>query len=225
MADPAIPAPPAVDPQRRRIIAVTVTSVVALAIAAAVVGWVIGSNDPNTPVSQGSATPTPSASVTASPTPTSSPTATPTSSATQPGGLPNYTGRPLTEVFADLRAAKLGVNVVFEGDGDDQTVSRTEPAAGTKVNNGTTVKVYVKGSAPVVTVPDVTGKSCSSGLGTAGNLLFEAGLKVIYAAGERDGVVTAQTPDPTSTTTRWNDGVTVTCGTTPPTDQPSAAAG
>jgi beta-lactam-binding protein with PASTA domain len=141
------------------------------------------------------------------------------------GGLPNLAGIPFTDAFAQLRALKLGVNVVFLGEGDDQTVDHTDPAAGTVVKGGSTVKLFVKGSAPLVTVPDLTGLSCASGTGTAGNTLFEKGLKIAYADGVRDGIVISQTPDATSTTTHWNDTVTVTCGTASPTDQPSAAAG
>jgi hypothetical protein len=205
------------DPLRRRAIALTVAAVLALAVAAAAIGWLIGSNEPaGTPTANSSSltnspTPSPSAS-SPSPTPsqtTASPTVSPSGD-----GLPDYAGRQFVEVFRELRQLKLGVRVVFEGSGDDQTVSRTDPGPGSVVTAGTTVTIYVKGGAALTTVPNLIGLSCDTGTGTAGNVLFEAGLSPNYGAG-RDGVVIAQSPDPTSLTTRWNDTVEVTCGASP----------
>jgi len=209
------------DPLRRRAVAVSVASVFALAIAAAAIGWLIGSSSPEgEPKAHTSTTASPSGSTpTSSNTPTadktsSSPLGTPTDTPSR-GGLPDYAGRPFVDVFRELRLMKLGVRVVFEGTEDDPAVDRTEPGPGAVVLSGSNVTIYVKGGPAFTTVPNLIGLSCGSGTGTAGNVLYESGLSPHYGIG-REGVVVAQAPLPTSLTTRWNDTVEVTCGSASP---------
>jgi beta-lactam-binding protein with PASTA domain len=130
-----------------------------------------------------------------------------------PGTLADYTNRPFLAVFTELNGLHMGVNVKFTGDGTDNLVQKTDPAAGTPIHNGLTVTLTVSGQPPAVTPPDLTGKSCASGDGSAGSTLYLAGLKVMYADSQRAGVVLSQDKTPSSTDVKWNDTVTVTCGT------------
>jgi beta-lactam-binding protein with PASTA domain len=87
-------------------------------------------------------------------------------------------------------------------------VRATDPAGGTQVRRGTTIKIFVKGAAPKAVVPDVKGKPCAE----AADLIVENGLYPKYPTG-RTGVVLNQTP--TSATLRWNDEMEIHCGTAP----------
>ena len=109
---------------------------------------------------------------------------------------------------ATVRDLKLGWSLVFEGSGDSAAVRVTEPAAGTFVTRGLTVKIYVMGVAPLVAVPEVRDLSCSG----AGDRIVDSGMYPQYDNG-RVGSVTWQAPVPTAQPIlRWNDLVTIHCG-------------
>ena len=108
-----------------------------------------------------------------------------------------------------VRDLKLGWRLEFEAAGTDSTVRVTEPKASTMVNRGDTIKIFVKGAAPLASVPGVKGLACTQ----AANLIVDRGLYPTYLTG-RDGVVLSQAPassDPP--TLHWNDQVQISCGT------------
>ena len=163
-----------------------------------------------TPLPQGAGTPTPASTVT--PTPTATPTSVPTTTSaplpTDTFPLPKLAGADFKAARAKVRDLKLGWRLEFEGAGTDQTVRATDPAGGTLVKRGTTIKIFVKGAAPKAVVPTVKGKSCED----AAALIVEAGLYPKYPTG-RAGVVLTQTP--TSANLVWNDEMEISCGTAP----------
>lgn len=73
--------------------------------------------------------------------------------------------------------------------------------------SGTTVKLYVSGSAPQLDVPDVTNMACAA----AGKTIAAQGFMPLYPFG-KSGVVLSQDPDSSFTGAHWNDQVTLTCG-------------
>jgi hypothetical protein len=153
-------------------------------------------------------TPTPTPTATAQPTVTSTPTSTGTPDTF---ALPDLAGLDFRAARTKVRELKLGWRLTFEGTGSDASVRATEPAAGTLVKRGDTVKILVKGSAPVATVPNVKGLPCAD----AAALVVDAGLYPQYPTG-RDGVVLSQTPSASDPATlRWNDEVTLSCGRAP----------
>lgn len=179
-------------------------------------------------IQQGFATPTGSAPVTAAPTPTLTPapsstpaaTVTPTPAATATPSaepvvftLPDLAGLDFMAARATVGELTLGWRMVFEGMSDDHTVRATEPAAGSTVRQGDTVKILVAGSAPAVTVPSVIGLSCRQ----ADIVVVDRGLHPQYPTG-REGVVVDQAPAATDDDAtdgpmlHWNDEVTIGCG-------------
>lgn len=73
--------------------------------------------------------------------------------------LPNYVGKPLAEVTADLTARNLKFETIPE---PNTTVApgyvhRTDPQAGTVVTDGRVIKVYFSPELLLVKIPDVTG--------------------------------------------------------------------
>jgi PASTA domain len=193
---PAAPAQPAAAAGQGRVIAGVAAGVVALALLGFGVGWLaFHGGTPHAGPPQ--VVPPPSAvapSVIAS------------------GGLPDYTGQDFVAVRADLRAHQMGVRLFF-GTGVGQTVARTDPAPGARVGRGQTVKVYVTGPAPLLSLPTVVGQVCNDG----GRALADAGVYPQYPTG-RAGTVVSTEPDATATTVHWNDNVKVVCarpGSTP----------
>jgi hypothetical protein len=146
---------------------------------------------------------------TATPTPTPVPTPTPTPTAGASFPVPDVAGDNFELARAELRALRLGVQLVFEGtDPAVGDVRVTEPSAGTVVRRGTTVKVFVRGAAPPATVPDVSGLTCSA----AARRIVDAGLYPRYPRG-RTGSVISQVPVATDAPTlHWNDTVQILCG-------------
>jgi PASTA domain len=133
-------------------------------------------------------------------------------SVTASGALADYTGQDFVAVRAELRAHQVGVRLFF-GTGSGQAVARTVPAAGTPVQRGQTVKVYVTGPAPLLTLPAVAGQACNDG----GRALADAGVYPQYPTG-RAGAVVSTDPAGAATTVHWNDTVKVVCakpGSTP----------
>jgi hypothetical protein len=151
------------------------------------------------------ATPT-TAPAPTTPASTESPTAAPGD--TFP--VPDVTTMDFMAARKKVRELRLGWQLIFEGsDPADASVRATEPAAGTQVRKGTTVKIYVRGAAPPATVPGVTGLPCAQ----AASIIVEQGLYPQYETG-RSGAVVSQTPSASDPQTlHWNDRVRISCGT------------
>jgi hypothetical protein len=151
--------------------------------------------------------PTASPQPPASPSPTTAPSQT---AAPDTFGVPDVTTADFQTARTKLRSLKLGWQLVFEGgDPADASVRATEPAAGTPVRKGTTIKIFVRGAAPLATVPEVKGKPCAEAAG----LIVEQGLYPAYDTG-RDGTVLNQTPAATDPpASHWNDQVHIGCAT------------
>lgn len=193
-----------------------VAGFVALAAIGAAVGWGL-TKGPGTSIVAG-----PSSSPSLSSTPTA-----PASPTTPPAGefvIPDFAhvGTLFQDARSQLITQKLGVVLYFGfTTGGDGTVSRTFPLAGSAVSKGQTIKVFVNGAAPILTVPNVTGQPCA----TAGKMAAAAGLAPKYANG-KNGLVAAQSPTADSTTTHWNDTVMLICtpdGNLPPTSPPPSS--
>lgn len=198
-------------------VAVIATSVAVLAIIGATGGYLLANTHP-TGDPTATASPTPAAqSPSASPSPSYSPTSQPST-----GSLPPGVGADFREYYVQLRDLKLGVTVIFGEPGEPGTVTRTEPAAGSPIHNGLSVKVYAAGDPPLVEVPNLVGVKCRTAGGAAG--LGKVGLTPAYSGDDPDNsVVIAQSPDPaTGGTAHWNDRVVLTCGQSP-SPSPSAA--
>ncbi|MCW3842425.1 PASTA domain-containing protein [Micromonospora yasonensis] len=193
-------------------------AMVLLAVIGASGGWVLA-GEPDRPVSNASTPPAPSgeASTAAPPsTPAQRPTGTRTTTA---AGLtvPELVGTDFEAARGQLRDRKLGWRLIF-GTGSDRSVLRTSPAPGTPVRRGVTVTLWIAGSAPAVSVPDLTELDC----GDAADDLVDAGLYPGYRTGRR-GAVTSQDPA-AGAPAHWNDRVVLTCGDAPsaaPVDNPS----
>ncbi|MEU7652634.1 PASTA domain-containing protein [Micromonospora taraxaci] len=129
-------------------------------------------------------------------------------SATKGTGLtvPPVIGTDFVEARDLLRKQRLGWRLVFGG-GTGRTVENTSPAVGTEVTRGTTVQLQVAGPAPAAEVPDVVGDNCDKAV----NELIEEGLYPRYASG-RSGKVIRQEPAEDGAA-RWNDEVSIWCGT------------
>lgn len=137
--------------------------------------------------------------------PTTPPTTTPP--VTTPAdsfALPKLAGLNFKEARTTVRDLKLGWSLKFEGAGTDQTVRDSSPAAGTLVQKGTSVTIFVKGTAPLAVVPNIVGKPCSQ----AADMIVDAGLYPDYKTAARTGTVQ---PAGTPTGLRWNDKMALTC--------------
>ncbi|MFK3982637.1 PASTA domain-containing protein [Micromonospora sp. NPDC050397] len=205
-------------------IAGAVVATVLLATIGATGGWVLAREDSAEPVNGAGPTPT---TTTSAPSPTKTPKGRP-SNTTPSGGkttgapagqfaLPDFAGQSFQEVRQDLRDRGLGWQIIFGNNGEESSVVRTDPAAGADVRKGITVKVYVKGVAPLTDVPDVNGLSCSE----AQARVVEAGFTPSYPNG-KGGQMVRQEPRP-GDRLRWNDKVVLFCGTNLPGGQPSPA--
>jgi hypothetical protein len=194
-------------------IAAIATSVAVLAIIGATGGYLLASATPTatgTPAPEVSAAPLPSASASTGTLPSEMPgtSASPTSSAVS-GTLPAGVGTDFRPYFAQLRGLRLGVALIFAEPGAPGTVIRTEPAAGSSIRSGLTIKVYVAGEPPQTDLPTVIGVSCRD----ARVPLGAVGLLPTYPTGQ-SGMVLSQSPDPQAGgTARWNDHVEISCGT------------
>jgi hypothetical protein len=210
---------------RTRLIIGGGAAAVLLAIIGATGGWVLAGDQVKPgPVSSGvTGSPTPAVPTSPPadrPTPTTPtrPSSSPSRSPSRPAGLtvPDLIGANFEEAREELRELGLGWQLVF-GSGDSSSVRSTDPAPGTPVRRGVTVKINVAGAAPPNEVPDLTGETCDE----AGDELVDEGFSPRYPNG-RSGTVTSQQP-PGGTVGRWNDVVQVWCGT-PPSADPSAPA-
>lgn len=207
--------------RRRRpgLVATVATGVVVLAIVGGTVGYVLAG--PGTgAVGQSPPSSAPPATTASSPTPSASPSA---AASDRPGAGPSATTGTgdftlpdvVDEDFEDarrrLRNLRLGVQLRFGSSGDDRSVERTEPAAGESVHAGITVKLYVRGRAPLATVPNVVGLACNE----AGAIVADHGLTPRYPTG-RTGRVLWQDPVPPTDSLRWLDQVSLHCGSASP---------
>ncbi len=201
------PAPESAGGQGRVIVGVA-AGVVVLALLGFTVGWLAFKGG------SPSSTPPPVVPVSVAPSNTVPPA----------GGLPDYTGQDFMTVRGELRAMQLGVRLYFGpgdgGTGDSAAVLRTDPPSGARVRPGLTIKVYVTGAAPLLTLPAVVGRACNDG----GKALADAGVYPQYPTG-RNGVVVSTDPEASATTVHWNDNVKVVCARpgTSPSPVPSAS--
>ncbi|HEX6500985.1 MAG TPA: PASTA domain-containing protein [Micromonosporaceae bacterium] len=179
------------------------TVVAVVVVGAAAAGWVYTTR--SAPRDRHAAPPSPTAVV----GPTGSGEPSPIESL-QPLVMPDLVGQDFADARRTLRGFQLGVRLVFAADGTDRSVRATDPPAGAPVPKGITVKVYVRGAAPLLTPPDLVGRSCNE----AGHDAAEAGLYPQYPSG-RSGVVTAENPSPDADDVHWNDTIYLYCGADP----------
>jgi hypothetical protein len=198
-------------------------AVVMLAAVGAFGGWLLAGDPPAAQgLSPAATTAPPTDTVTSIPaepaTPTPSPSARSSTSGATTGlfTLPDLSDRDFMDVRRELRARGLGWRLVFGASSADRSVERTRPAAGAQVRRGITVTVYVRGAAPIATVPGVTGLTCKE----AAAIVVDHGLYPAYETG-RTGRVVQQDPEPPGDL-HWNDVVRLFCGTQPP--GPTASA-
>jgi PASTA domain len=149
---------------------------------------------------------TPTASKSASPSPTvTTPSPTPTGTVPPDAfALPKLDGLNFKDARTKVRDLKLGWALVFQGNGNDQTVKESTPPAGTLVQKGTTITIVVKGAAPPAVVPVITGKQCA----VADGLIVDAGLYPDYKSAARTGTVQLAPPQ---IGLKWNDKMSLTC--------------
>ncbi|HET8658440.1 MAG TPA: PASTA domain-containing protein [Micromonosporaceae bacterium] len=200
--------------RRRRpgMVAAVVVGVLVLAVTGAAVGW-LAAGDGTGVANPGGTSAPPTVEPTVEPT-SPQPTAGSTTPGGQPAGsftLPDLAGVDFQQARRQLRDLRLGVQLVFAQEGEDTKVARTEPAAGSVVRRGVTVKVFVGGRAPLATVPGVVGLACAE----AAAIVVDHGLFPRYPTG-RLGTVWDQDPEPGTGTVRWNDQVTLWCAVTSP---------
>ncbi|HEX6870157.1 MAG TPA: PASTA domain-containing protein [Micromonosporaceae bacterium] len=191
-------------------VALIATLVLLLGLGGALFGIYVA--DKNAQAGSGpSATPptvTTPATTTPPATPSPTPTVGPSSPAVDAFALPDLSGVDFQTARTKIRELKLGWRLIFEGTDNDASVRTTDPAPGAMVAKGTTVKIYVKGAAPLATVPGVEGLACNE----AAALIVDHGLYPTYLTG-KTGTVQLQSPDATDPQTlHWNDQVQLTCG-------------
>ncbi len=212
-----------------------------LAAVGATLGWTLTDVTPAA-AAQGSTPPaSPTTGPSASPTPQSPPSETSTPTPT-PGNngfvIPDYAaaGTLFKDARGDLRGHGLAVDLIFANSGSAQTVNRTDPAAGSSASRGMTVKIYVNGVAPPLSVPPIPNNTrCSDW----GRQLASIGFLIAGYEGGKSKPVTAESPDQNDPNTVWNQQITLTCGddhpqpssspstsdTNPPGGSPSPSAG
>lgn len=129
--------------------------------------------------------------------------------------VPDVSNQAFTDAEATLTAA--GLKVARQDEPSDQpadTVIRTQPPAGSEVEQGATVRVVVSSGAAPVTVPDVAGADQV----TATQTLADAGLRVTKTTRASDtmpaGNVITTDPAP-GTPVRPGDTVTIVVSTGP----------
>jgi hypothetical protein len=217
------PPPPRSGPSAGQVFG-AIAAFLVLAAVGATLGWKLTDISPAAaagPPTQSSSVPAgPSTSAAPQPSPTR-PSAPPTTSGNGQFVIPDYAaaGTPFKAARDELRAHGLGVQLIFANSGSAQTVNRTDPAAESPAPRGITVKVYVNGAAPPLSVPPVPANTrCSDW----GHQLASIGFLVDYE-GNKSRPVTAESPDQNDSNTVWNQRITLTCGDddTPPSSPPS----
>ncbi|MGI5524726.1 PASTA domain-containing protein [Micromonospora sp. CA-259024] len=199
---------------------------VLLAAVGATGGWLLAGEDdtpPGDPLAVATATGSPTGRAT-TPRPSTgrtTPSAVRTSATATKGTgptVPPVVGIDFVQARDMVRKQRLGWRLVF-GSGSGRTVESTAPEVGTEVARGTTVQLRVAGPAPAAEVPDVVGEDCAE----AADELIEEGLYPRYVSG-RSGKVSRQEPAEDGPA-RWNDEVSIWCGTDalqPPTTKPAS---
>lgn len=166
-----------------------------------------GTSVPTSPPSGPTPTPTSSTPAPTTPPVTTTPPATTNPPPADTFALPELAGMDFQAARKAVRDLKLGWRLVFEDGGKDASVRTTEPAGGTMVKKGTTIKIFVKGAAPPATVPGVMGLPCAQAAG----IVVEQGLYPKYPTGN-EGTVVNQVPSSSDPQTlRWNDEVQLFC--------------
>lgn len=188
-------------------VALIATLVLLLGLGGALFGIRVANS--NAEAARTPSTTPPPGGTTAPTTPPAGPT-TPAGGTTAPDSfdLPDLAGTDFQVARQRVRELKLGWSLVFEGDGDDPTVRATDPPAGTDVKRGVTVKIFVRGFAPVATLSAVVGQPC----GEAADAVVEAGLYPQYPSGRSGSVNTIEPLPSEPPTLRWNDKVNLYCG-------------
>jgi hypothetical protein len=209
-------------------VAAAIAAFVVLAAVGATLGWTL--TDVSPAAAAGAATSSsapagPSASAAPQPSPTQ-PSTPPTTSGNGQFVIPDYaTAGTLFKAARDeLRAHGLSVDLNFADSGSSQTVNRTDPAAGSPAPHGITVKVYVNGVAPPLSVPPIPNNTrCSEW----GRELASIGFVIAGYEGNKSKPVTAESPDQDDQNTVWNQQITLTCGddNRPPSSPPSTDPG
>lgn len=182
----------------------TVAAVVVVGVGSTVAGWVFATR--YSPRGQHTAAPA-SPSLTADATSSVEPSP---AESLRPLVVPDLVGQDFLEARSTLRALQLGVQLVFADQGDDRSVRATDPPTGAPAPKGITVKVYVRGAAPLLSPPDLVGQACND----AGHEAADAGLYPQYPTG-RAGVVTTEDPSAGADDVRWNDKISLYCGASP----------
>jgi hypothetical protein len=214
--DPTVPSPAQDHRPRlnRGLVAAAAAAVVVLAVVGGTAGWILaGRGTPQVPVADRSPSVVESEASSAPAVPTEA-SATPTATGQPPRegfALPDLTNVDFETARKQLRERGLGVQLYFGTTGEDRSVDHTVPGAGQLVRRGNTIKVYVRGQAPMATVPGVVGLPCNQ----AGSIVADHGLTPRYVTG-RAGNVYQQDPMPGSDTVRWNDTLRLYCGTASP---------
>jgi serine/threonine-protein kinase len=109
--------------------------------------------------------------------------------------VPNVVGQPIDQAEAALKAEGFEVTRVAEtSDQPENTVTKQDPGANTKADEGSTVTLTFSSGPEKVTVPDVTGKDGTE----ASQILTQAGLVPNLVPVESDevdeGLVVSQDP-------------------------------
>jgi serine/threonine-protein kinase len=125
--------------------------------------------------------------------------------------VPDVKGKDPTDAANELGQAGFKVGPVVEEPSDsvdEGKVTRTDPPAGTDLDKGETVTIYVSSGPASATVPNVVGMSESDAIST----LQDAGFRVVritqaVANPANDGKVIDQSPDGDTSAER---GATVT---------------
>ena len=107
--------------------------------------------------------------------------------------IPSVKGKPLDQAKNILSGNLEVIAIPENNDKDENTVLRTEPSEGSKVERGSTITIYYSIGPELVSIPAVEGKSFSA----AEKELVDAGLKVEIKreyAPQEAGIVFAQTP-------------------------------
>ncbi len=118
--------------------------------------------------------------------------------------IPDLIDKDAEEAIKILKSLDLEVTQenVEDEDADENCVVKTSPSAGTEVEKGSEVKIYVNSAEDLITVPDLAGKSekeAKSALEDAGLTLGE--VKTVDSSEEKGSVV-KQTPKSGSKATK-----------------------
>ncbi|MFI6600646.1 PASTA domain-containing protein [Nonomuraea sp. NPDC050536] len=132
--------------------------------------------------------------------------------------VPDVVGQPQDQAEQTIRDAGLEPSVASGEAADPHVVASQDPAAGTKVDPGSTVTLQLRAPTPTgVTVPDLSGLSES----TARKRLEDLGLTLVVGSGST-GEISAQDPSPGTVVDRGSS-VTVTLTPGPePSPSPSS---